>query len=743
MTVASVSPAALAVAADTATATAQTVNPGESTAIPTGLRAAATALTAGLQSDYGRLPMHFEPNVGQHDAAVKFSARGQGYQLLLMPEEAMLVLSHGNAPAAGSAKPAVAERAPVAEPQRPQADRRSAAADRTAPSVVRMRLEGATRQPAPTLEGLEPQPGVSNYLRGNDPTQWRTAVPHYARVKYSAVYPGIDLVYYGNPQQLEYDFVLAPGADPNQIALTFEGAEGIRLAENGDLILSVGGGELVQQAPRIYQEIAGERRVVDGRYRLKTDTTAPDALPRIGFEVASYQADVALVIDPVLAYSTFAGGSGEDGYGGSIAVDAAGNVYVTGSTTSRNFPILNAFDRSTNGDRDAFILKLNGRGQLVYSTYFGGSGDDDGNAIAVNNAGNAYITGWTGSVDIPTFNAFDRTGDYGDAFVVKLNVAGNALVYATYLGGREGDGGEGIAVDSAGYAYITGTTRSRDFPIRNAFDRSLGGSADAFVVKLNRAGNALIYATYLGGGGFEWGEDIAVDRAGQAYVTGLTNSTDFPTSRNAFDKSLNGGQDVFVVKLNAKGNALAYATYLGGRGSDESTGIALDISGNAYITGTTYSSDFPVTPSAFDRTYNLAGGFVTKINTKGTALVYSTYFDGRGAGIAVDTGGNAHITGETGSGIPIKNAIFPEPQACCGFEAFATKLNASGSALHYSTYLGGNYRQDGFGIAVDTTGNAYIMGKTESRDFPTRNAFQPVHGGAYTDLFIMKISDSQ
>lgn len=741
MTVASVSPAALAVAADMAPVITPAGDPG-GTAIPAGMQAAEAAVAASVQSDYGRLPMHFEPNVGQQDAAVKFSARGPGYQLFLMPEEAMLVLSQAKAPAADSAVPAVATGAVLDGSQREQADQRRTVADHTPPAVVRMRLEGPTRQPAPTLEGLEPQPGVSNYLRGNDPAQWRTAVPHYARVKYSAVYPGIDLVYYGNPQQLEYDFILAPGADPNQIALTFEGAEGIRLAENGDLILSVGGGELVQQAPRIYQEIAGERRVVEGRYLLKTDATAPDALPRIGFEVASYQADVALVIDPVLVYSTYLGGSGYDTAHG-IAVDTAGNAYVMGTTSSVDFPTRNAIDPTYHGFGDVFVAKINSQGNgLVYSTYLGGSDTEESRSIAVDAAGNAYVTGSPWSSDFPTYNALNSTlGGEWDAFVTKLNAIGNALVFSTYLGGSDVDIGHGIAVDVAGNAYVTGLTQSLNFPTRNAFDPTYNGDYEAFVTKINAGGDTLVYSTYLGGSDRDEGKAIAVDAAGTAYIVGDTSSRNFPT-KNAYDRTLGAISDAFITKLNARGNALIYSTYLGGSGLEYGNDIAVDAAGNAYVTGTTLSPDFP-TLNAYDRTLgSTRDAFVTKLKAGGKTLVYSTYLGGRSRefanGIAVDAAGNAYVTGDTSSKyFPTVNAY--DPTINSGIDAYVTQLSTSGNALIYSTYLGGSGYDRGTAIAVDTVGSVYVTGDTNSNDFPSRNALDGWSDG-WSDAFVTKIS---
>ena len=383
---------------------------------------------------------------------------------------------------------------------------------------------------------------------------------------------------------------------------------------------------------------------------------------------------------------------------------------------------------------------------LEYSTYLGGSGVDQGYGIAVDSAGNAYVTGSTESTNFPTANAFQNTfGGGGDAFVTKLNAAGSALVYSTYLGGSDGDFGAGIAVDSAGNAYVTGVTDSTDFPTANALQNTnSGGIADVFVTKLNAAGSALAYSTYLGGSDFDSEPNIAVDSAGNVYVTGHTESTNFPTA-NAFQStSGGGGGDAFVTKLNAAGSALVYSTYLGGSEAEFGGGIAADSAGNAYVTGTTDSDNFP-TANALQPTSGggtgLADGdaFVTKLNAAGSALVYSTYLGGSdfdyGGGIAVDSAGNAYVTGVTDSdNFPTANAF----QSCTygsNQDVFVTKLNAAGSALVYSTYLGGSLFEDSGDIAVDSAGNAYVTGSTYSTNFPTANALQSTSGGD-RDVFV-------
>jgi uncharacterized protein (TIGR03437 family) len=672
---------------------------------------------ARLVEPYGNLPLSFEANHGQTDGRVQFLSRGRGYTLFLTATEAVLARDG---------------------------------------SAVRMKFKGAN--PAPRITGVDQLAGSSNYFIGNDPGKWRTAVPTYGKVRYESLYPGVDLVFRGTHGRLEYDFLIAPGADPSLIRLAFEGADKLEVEARGDLVVHAGGGELRFRRPLVYQEVEGVRREVAASYVLEGYAggpakagpyTAPYTARAtlVGFQVAAYDASKPLIIDPVLAYSTYLGGSGQDrGYG--IAVDSSGNAYVTGCTSSSNFPTANALQASFGGNWDAFVTKLNAAGSaLVYSTYLGGNGVDVGNWIALDSSGNAYVTGETKSSNFPTANALQASfgGGVWDAFVTKLDAAGSALVYSTYLGGNGADGAEDVAVDSSGSAYVTGYTDSSNFPTGNPLQASYGGgSYDAFVAKLNAAGSALVYSTYLGGNGYEWGDGIAVDSSDNAYVAGFTDSSNFPTA-NPLQASSRGGMDVFVTKLNAAGSALVYSTYLGGSGGDWAYVIAVDSSGNGYVTGCTSSSNFP-TANALQASYG--GGdadvFVAKLNPAGSALVYSTYLGGNGydwvEGMAVDSSGNAYVVGRTdSSNFPTANAL----QASFGGvgDAFVTKLNAAGSALLYSTHLGGNGDDWGTGIAVDSSGNAYVTGATQSGNFPMAAALQPGYGGGAYDAFIAKISD--
>jgi Bacterial Ig-like domain (group 3)/Beta-propeller repeat len=685
----------------------------------------------GVLRTYGGLALQFEANRGQTDSQVKFLTRGFGYAVFLTPREAVLVLRAP--PASDDASLPILSgpgpRAGVEHSRKHPAERGAA--------VVRLNLVGAN--PEPEVEGLEPLSGKVNYFIGNEPGKWRTAVPTYAKVKYRDVYPGVDLVYYGAQRRLEYDFIVAPGADPARIRLAVSGVDTLRMDATGDLVLRTSSGALRLHKPLIYQEVGGVRREVAGNYVLRGRRQA-------GIRVAAYDARRPLVIDPGLSYSTYLGGSAGD-YGYGIAVDAAGNAYVTGLTASSNFPTAHALQATFGGYADAFVAKLNAAGSaLLYSTYLGGSDYDVGHGIAADSAGNAYVTGDTSSTNFPTVNALQPVaGGNGDAFVAKLSPDGSALVYSTYLGGAGGDGGYGIAVDSAGNAYVTGGTSSTNFPTANALQPVPGGNGDAFAAKLDATGAGLVYSTYLGGSGGDAGSGIAVDSAGNAYVTGGTSSTNFPTA-NALQPMPGGNGDTFVAKLDAAGTALVYSTYLGGTGEEAGFGIAVDSAGNTYVTGRTASPDFPMANPFQPTVGGSYDAFVTKLNATGTALVYSTYLGGRGPdagyGIGADGAGHAYVTGETLSAdFPLANAF--QPNFGGNYDAFVTKLDATGSALAYSSYLGGvcSPLTAGGGIAVDSTGDAHVTGYTAADNFPTVNAIQPTFGG-YFDAFAAKIIDS-
>jgi len=693
-------------------------------------QAAAIAAPTRAQVTYSRLPLFFEANHGQTADPVKFLARGQGYTLWLTPTEAVLTFA----------------RHVCSSPQ-------LMATDQPAAPGVRMTLFGA--HPAPHMVGLEALPGKVHYLRGRDPAQWQTRVATFAKVRYEGVYPGIDLVYYGNQGQLEFDFIVAPGADPTRIQLSLQGADRVDVDARGDLLLRLGGGELRLHQPRIYQETDSGTQVIPGRYIVlpsPSDTDRGQKIHRVGVHVDAYDPTKPLVVDPVLSYATYLGGGADDA-GRGIAVDATGAVYITGEMRSPDQPGLP-------GTSDVGVAKLTPDGTaLVYATYLGGTADDAGRGIAVDATGAVYVTGVTASADFPTPPGAIQPlfGGEEDAFVAKLAPDGAALIYATYLGGGGFDGGRAVAVDAAGAAYVTGEA-SADFPVTpGVVQPTLHGDRDAFVTKLTPEGTSLVYSTYLGGSSAEFGNGIAVDVAGAAYVTGETYSPDFPTTLGVFQARPGGFSDAFVAKLAPDGAALVYATYLGGEVDAFGQGIAVDGTGAAYVTGTTgqffaVTNNFPTTSGAVQPTFGgFQDAFVTKLAPDGTALVYSTYLGGSqvdvGQGIAVDAAGAAYVMGITDSmDFPTtRDAI--QPISGGEADSFITALTPSGVGLAFSTYLGGSSFDYGMGIsgqiiAVDAVGAVYVTWGTNSPDFPTTpGVVQPSLGGG-TDAFVANLCSS-
>ena len=545
--------------------------------------------------------------------------------------------------------------------------------------------------PQARIEGSEPAAGIIHYLHGNDPAQWRTGLSHYSQVIYRDLWRGIDLQLRQHGASLKYEFHIRPGASPSHIRLSLEGARELSLDTDGALLMKTEFGELRDAAPVSYQEIDGARVPVESRYWL--------ARGSYGFALDSgYDHARELIIDPGLDYSTFLGGSSAEG-GAGIAVDSAGNTYIVGTTQSPDFPTTAGAFRRTGAPgnvSEVFVTKLNPTGTaLVYSTFIGGSDFDWGRAIAVDAAGSAYIAGQTKSSNFPvTNNAFDRTFnvlncprcgiDNYDAFVLKLNSSGSALVYSTFLGGATDiDDALGVAVDSAGNAYVTGETGSTDFPVTpGAFRTTRNGEYDAFVTKLNPSGSALVYSTFIGGSLVDFGVRIAVDIANNAYVLGNTRSSDFPTTPGAFDTVANGAFDIFLLKLNPTGSGLVYSTYIGGSDMDSAGGLAIDSAGNAYVAGGTASLNYPTTPGALRTTSDGNDGVVTKLNPTGSALVYSTFIGGS------------------------------------GFDSVA-------------------------GIALDASGNAFLTGSTGSTDFPaTPGAIQSVLNGGTVDAFVAELDST-
>jgi hypothetical protein len=521
------------------------------------------------------------------------------------------------------------------------AKQQAAPAEVQTPEQIALALQFVGRNPQVEPQGAERAAGVVNDLRGSDPSQWHTQIAQYRDVVYRELWPGIDLRLREQSGVLKYEFHVRPGASPADIQLAYGGADGLSVDDAGQLRISTPLGVLQDSAPVSYQDIDGVRVPVSSRYVLGGGAN-PDG--KFSFGVGGYQRDHELVIDPGVQYTTFLGGNSNE-TGAGISVDAAGNAFVAGTTQSPNFPTTSGAFRRTGAAQsfpDVFVSKLNAAGTaLIYSTFVGGSNMEFGNSLAVDANGNAYVTGTTKSSNFPTTgNAFDRSinippncprcgTDVTDGFAFKLNAAGSALSYSTYLGGTEYEAPRGIAVDGSGNAYVTGETLSRDFPTTaGAFSRTLRGDYDVFVTKLNPTGSALTYSTFLGGAAVDNGQQVQVDTGGNAYVLGFSSSTDFPTTAGAFDTTANGGFDATLTKLNPAGSALVYSTYLGGNDFDSGSGLVVDGAGSAYVTGGTPSPDWPVTPGAYDTTFSGGDGYVTKLNPAGSALVYSTFIGG-------------------------------------------------------------------------------------------------------------------
>lgn len=720
---------------------------------------------ATLDRVYAELPLAFEENQGQTTRDVRFISRGSGFALFLTAENATLefrppiLRSRSKSQRRQLFEKFLSTSLP--DDASGRGLRGKLDIERQGPAGLRMKLVGIKTPAQPT--GLGQLPGTSNYFIGRDSRKWLRGVRNYARVVYRDLYPGVDLVYHGNQRRLEYDFVVAPRADLGRINWKVEGTSNatapLSVDAQGNLLMRVSGGIVRLKKPVVYEVMGGEegltdrngesRRILDARYVLQGNG-------QFGFAVVGRDSNQTLVIDPVLDYSTYLGGSADD-LGFNIAVDSSGAAYITGQTLSTNFPVMSpAFGscKSCGGASptpDVFVTKLDSSGSsLVYSTYLGGSNSDVGLGIAVDTMRNAYVTGQTLSTDFPTMRAFQSSckscslsPPLSDAFVTKLDPAGN-IVYSTYLGGSKSDLGAAIAADSTGNAYLTGPTASSDFPLLNpiASNNALQGTLDAFVTKFDPNGN-LLSSTYLGGSGVDAGFGIAVDSTG-IYVAGQTQSNNFPTV-NPFQGTFNGVADAFISKLSPDGLRLIYSTFLGGTNNDAATAIAVDSSGSAYVTGFTSSTDFPVTPGAFQTVYagGLTDAFIAKLSAAGNALVYSTYLGGTATdaanGIAVDAAGNANVVGGTSS------SDFPTANPVQGMyngntDAFVTRLVPAGCAPFLSTYLGGHSTDIGTGVAADSSGNAFATGRTSSNDFPvTTGAFQGMTGGGF-DAFVARLN---
>jgi len=637
---------------------------------------------------FGKLPLYFERNDGQAEKSVRYMAR-TGAMVVALTDREMIVT--------------------------PRTGKR-----------LRVRLSGSSGPKA--VEALDRQRGVSHYTKGNDPSRWQTAVPHFSRVLWREAYRGIDVVYYGKEKAIEYDFIVAPGADPRAIEFTWEGAGDATPDSNGDLVL----GGIKFERPRAFQTVDGRKVEIAASYRTKPGR-------RASFRIGKYDRTLPLVIDPVLTYSTYLGDSGQD-IGRAIAVDSAGNAYLAG-------PLLNT---STVNDVDGFVAKLSpGATGLEWAVFLGGSLTDRALGIAVDSDGNVYVGGTTESTDFPTRNPYQAArGGLVDGFVTKYNTSGTML-YSTYLGGAQIDAVNAIAVDPQRNIYVAGATGSSAFPTTaGAFRTTITGVGDAFCTKFNPEGSALVYSTLFGGAGTDEVFGLALDGANNAYMTGYTTFSAFPVTANAFQKLSGGGPiDGFVVKLNPAGSSLMYASYLGGGVDDIPNSIAVDEAGHAYVAGRTNSANFPTTERAFSRTMTGAGdAFISKVSSNGSSLIYSTFLGGSGldyaSAIKVGPTGHAFVTGTIGGAGNFPTAGGPLSSNPGGTaDVFISVFHPLGETLSYSTYFGGSGADEGNALVLDTSGNLFVTGRTTSTNFPvTPGVFDSTANGQ-DDVFAAKFSE--
>lgn len=662
--------------------------------------------------EFVNFPLTFVPNVGQTRDKIRFLSSKPGCQIGFSSDEVLFVFT-----GKGMRNESVG-------------------------TVLSLQFIGSNR--SARITSRREDSNKSHYFIGNDAAKWRTDVLNYREIVYEELWPGIDLVFYGDNGKFKYDVVVKPGANPSDIRFLYRGAERLSLNEEGDLQIHTSLGMLVEEKPVSYQIIDGSKVVVESAFLLPDGQDACT----YGFAIDNdYRPDLELIIDPMfLLYSTYLGGSDTDiGFG--IAVDNQDNAYITGQTLSLDFPITpGAFQSGKDGSSSVFVTKVNASGTaLIYSTFLGGTSSDLGRSIAIDTFGQAYVTGQTLSPDFPITAGAAQPFISGtqDAFVTKLSSNGGSLVYSTFLGGEGVDTGFAIAVNSSGNAYVAGGTFSANFPVINEIQPFIANE-HAFVTKLDPAGSSLEYSTLLGGHGLDEAHGIAVDAAGDAYVTGSTTSPDFPTTPGAFQISLTGVIAVFVSKISASGSNLTYSTYLTGNGDDEGRGIAVDELGQAYVTGSTTSFDFPTTPGVFQPGYTggASDAFVTKLSPEGNYLVYSTFLGGSesdaGNGITLRSG-FAYVTGSTTSlNFPTTpDALQSFPHG--GGDAFITQLNIQGNEVVFSSYIGGSSSDVGNAIAVDSSGCVFVTGQTFSTDFPiTPGAFQQfLHGGS--DAFVIRI----
>jgi FG-GAP-like repeat/Beta-propeller repeat len=665
---------------------------------------AAEAPRSGIEK-FGNTPLVFEPNYGQVDSSVRFLSRGDRFGFFLTETESIVSI-------AGST-----------------------------PAVVRMQLVG--QNPHPRISGSGVQAGASHYFKGADASKWQESVPHFLKVDYQAVYPGIDLTYYGNQRQLEYDFTVGPHVSPKAIELKFTGVDQIEIGDRGDLILHTPAGEIRHQHPRVYQNRHGVEEAVEGQFVLLESDT-------VGFRIGKYDSGLPLIIDPKFIYSTYFGGDGPDGdIGIDLKVDAQGTTYVTGYTSSMDFFSTNLSPTAPGGRLDAFVMKVDSTGQNILSAmYFGGSLDDEGHRIMLDNSGSVYITGYTTSADFPIVNGFQtKPGGKKDAYIMKIDHAVSQILFSSYIGGSQDDQPFGLSIDTNNNIYISGETSSPNFPLVNPILGSFGGGrADAFVTKIAPDGTR-VYSTYLGGIGNDHSFDVTADSDGNAYVVGYTTAA-LPNIVRAVYGTVSDPEQAFLAKLSPDGRSLLAFAYIGGFGIDEAVRVVLDSNQNIIISGYTSAPNFPVVNAI----QPINGGdtnsfdiFLMKLLPDLSDIVFSTYIGSDGSesapGLAVDPDGNIYLAGFTSSfEFPVVNGInigTSGGNLHGDRDAYVMKLSPNGRIL-FSTYVGGSSSDGAVGIALDTARNIYVTGFTFSGDFPLENEFQSDPSGA-SDGILMKI----
>lgn len=719
-------------------------------------RPANPAANARIRANYAALPLAFEANQGQADPEVKFVARGDGYKLLLTSSKAIMALPGHKGPS--EVRDMMMNKRRGAAGVKALMKKRAASHLKASPAAfLQMNFLGAN--PHSQLAADDPRSGKVNYFLGNDPSKWHSNIPLYGRVNYRNIYPGVDLVFHGASQRLEFDYRVSPGSDAAAIALGFQGADGLRTDAAGNLVLSTSAGPVHLNKPVAYQAKNGVRELVDASFVLKGKN-------QVSFALGSYDHNRELVIDPTVTYSTYFGGNSAD-YGIAVAVDAGGDSFVAGATDSASIP---GWSLPLNGGFDVFVTEIDPTGALVFTTIFGGAQDDFPGGIVIDSSG-IYVAGTTDSADFPAAGGAQSvfsggiTGGSNDAFAIKLDANGSRI-WGTYVGGNGSDSGLGVAVDSAQNVYVVGETFSTNLA-NGALNFLPGGDAlnlglnptndDGYIVEISSTGASFAMVSYLGGSGGDLATGIAINSSDTIFVTGETISIDLPTTPNpgvlqpqcGTDANCNATastsfDDGFVVSIPASLAGYNYFTYYGGSNVDDALAIAADASGNAYITGTTASTDFPTAGSPFQNSlFGTENAFLVQLNSTGTGATYSSYFGGDGSdlglSVALDSSvpPNAYITGQSSSSSASFPLVNPTQDTGSGStDAFVGVFGLSQGQILFSTFLGGGADEDQFeaGIGVDSLDNIYVTGDTDSGNgtteaFPTTAAISTTYGG--------------